>query len=75
MNSKSEIKRQTIQRGGSMDDAARILEAAAIPFVLGDFKIAHTKKGIWIRYKTGEGGEFNAEDLEAYVAKFFWENF
>ena len=80
MTSKSEIKRQTIQRGGSMDDATRIIEGTCKimhpEFKLGDFEFTRLRNGnVWIRYKTGEGGEFNAEDLEAYVAQFFWENF
>ena len=59
-----EIKRQTIQRGGTMDDAARILEGTREilhpEFKLGDFEFTHLRNGkIWIRYKTGEGGEFN----------------
>lgn len=45
-------------------------------FSLGAFTLMHLPNGkIWIRYKTGEAGEFNAEDLEAVVYEYFWESF
>ena len=45
-------------------------------FGIGDFTISHLTNGkLWINYKTGEGGEFSAAELEAVIYIFFWENF
>jgi hypothetical protein len=45
-------------------------------FLLGKFTISEMDDGqVWIRNEDGEGGSFSAEDLEAAVEQFFWDNF